>query len=319
MKLFSFIFTLLLFTIGCNDVTSQQTTNEIKIDREQLMRDVQILSDDYFEGRKTDSRGGFLGQGYVIGRFSSIGLSRFSETFTQPFEALNQRSGEEFKYAANVLGYVEGTENPDQYIVVTSHFDHLGVRNGEIYNGADDNASGVGGMLAAADWFVKNPPKNTIIFLSFDAEEQGLSGARYFIDNPVVPLESIIMNVNMDMISLNEKIEIYAAGTYHYPYLKPIIENATNDALISVLFGHDSPDLPPGDDWTMSSDHGPFHAVGIPFIYFGVEDHPYYHSPMDVFENIKPDFYYNAVNTIIKVIDSFDNEAEEIKNLSGRF
>ena len=319
MKFFSTLLVLILFAAGCNETELQQSAPAHEVDPEQLLRDVRILSDDYFEGRKTDSKGGFLAQGYVIARFSGIGLRSFSDTYTQPFETVNQRSGEAFDDAANIIGYVEGTENPDEYIVVTAHFDHLGVRNGDIYNGADDNASGVGGMLAAAEWFKNNPPQNSMLFIGFDAEEQGLAGARYFVGNPVVPLESIIMNVNMDMISLNYENEIYAAGTYHYPFLRPIIEESTASAPVNVLFGHDSPDLPSGDDWTMSSDHGPFHTAGIPFIYFGVEDHPYYHRPEDIFENITPDFYYNSVTTIINVISEFDKQSEQIKEMSERF
>ena len=321
MKLLSALIILILFVTGCNETGTQQTTAEQnhKVDREQLLRDIRILSEDYFEGRKTDTRGGFLGQGYVIGRFSGIGVNSFSTTFTQPFEFVNQRSGEEFSHAANVIGYIEGSANPDEFIVVTAHFDHLGMRNGEIFNGADDNASGVGGLLAAAEWFMHNPPQNSMIFIGFDAEEQGLQGARYFIQNPVVPLESIIMNVNLDMISLNHDNELYAVGTYHYPYLRPLIEQATSDGPVNVLFGHDSPDLPAGEDWTMSSDHGPFHEAGIPFIYFGVEDHPYYHTPDDIFENITPEFYYNAVTTIINVIRSFDEQSDQIKEKSQRF
>ncbi len=319
MKYFlALIITSFLF-VGCNDVSSQNSATNVEIDRDQLLRDIQILSSDYFEGRKPDTRGGFIAQGYVIGRFAGIGLNRISDTYTQPFQTVNQRTNEEFNHAANVIGYIEGTENPDHYIVVTAHFDHLGTSNGDIFNGADDNASGVGGMFAAAEWFINNPPSTSLLFIGFDAEEQGLRGARYFIENPVVPLESIVMNVNLDMISLNTENRIYAVGTYHYPFLKPLVENATADAPIDVLFGHDSPDLPPGEDWTMSSDHGPFHSVGIPFIYFGVEDHPHYHTPTDIFENITPEFYYNATKTIIETIREFDSQTEVIKEASGRF
>ena len=122
----------------------------------------------------------------------------------------------------------------------------------------------------------------------------------------------------MDMISTNFEDELYAVGTYHYPFLKDFVETGTEGSRINVLFGHDSPDLPPGDDWTMSSDHGPFHVKGIPFIYFGVEDHPHYHQPSDVFENINPEFYVEAVRTILSFMIHADKNLPKIREMSGR-
>jgi Zn-dependent M28 family amino/carboxypeptidase len=200
--------------------------------------------------------------------------------------------------------------NPDRFIVITAHYDHLGIQNGEIYNGADDNASGTGGLMAAARWFSEYPPDNSLIFIAFDAEEHGLGGAHHFVEHPVVPLDQIVLNVNMDMISNNFDNELYAVGTYHYPFLKPMIEEFTADAPVNVLFGYDSDEW--DQDWTMSSDHGPFHQKGIPFIYFGVEDHPHYHQPTDTFENINPKFYVDAVETIISVLVNLDQRLDEI-------
>jgi Zn-dependent M28 family amino/carboxypeptidase len=157
-----------------------------------------------------------------------------------------------------------------------------------------------------------------MLLIALDTEEQGLGGARFFVENPVVPLENIVLNINMDMISTNFVDELYAVGTYHYPFLKSYIEEATTGAEISVLFGHDTPDLPPGDDWTMSSDHGPFHAKGVPFLYFGVEDHPHYHQPTDVFENINPDFYVKAVEAILNTTRHLDANLEAIYAASER-
>jgi Zn-dependent M28 family amino/carboxypeptidase len=118
--------------------------------------------------------------------------------------------------------------------------------------------------------------------------------------------------VNMDMVSRSEAGELYAAGTYHYPFLFPLVERVAERAPVTLLTGHDRPDLPPGDDWTLSSDHGAFHEVGIPFIYFGVEDHPGYHNPTDTFENITPEFYVRAVTTVLDFVREADAELAEI-------
>lgn len=291
---------------------------DVQIDRDKLLRDVKILSSDALEGRETGTVGNLMAQVFIEHRFEELGLKKFGESYRHLFDHTNQRRNQTFTNAVNLIGYVEGSKNPERFIVMTAHYDHLGIRNGEIYNGADDNASGTGGLMAAAEWFSKNQPENSIMFIAFDAEEQGLGGARYFVNNPVLPLEQIILNINLDMISTNPVNELYAVGTYHYPFLKPLVEEATDGASVNVLFGHDTPDLPPADNWTMSSDHGPFHQMGIPFIYFGVEDHPEYHQPGDVFENINQEFYYNAVKTIITVVREIDGRLDEVVAASDR-
>lgn len=298
-------------------ISSTACAQDVQIDRDKLLRDVQILSSDALEGRETGTVGNLMAQVFIEHRFEELGLKKFGESYRHLFDHTNRRN-ETFMEAVNLIGYIAGSKYPDRFIVMTAHYDHLGLRNGEIYNGADDNASGTGGLMAAAEWFSENQPENSIMFIAFDAEEQGLGGARYFLNNPFLPLEKIILNINMDMISTNSVNELYAVGTYHYPFLKPMIEEATDDASVNVLFGHDTPDLPPADNWTMASDHGPFHQMGIPFIYFGVEDHPEYHQPGDVFENINQEFYYNAVKTIITVVRDIDGRLDEVVEASGR-
>jgi Zn-dependent M28 family amino/carboxypeptidase len=317
---FAFLFLLIgLIFSGCEPADTQRTSKaEISVDRDQLLQDVRTLSSDEFEGRKTGTEGNRMAQDFIVERFVRLGVQPVAGDFQHLFDHVNPRNNNAFKDAVNLIGMIEGTKNPDRFIAVTAHYDHLGKNDEIIFNGADDNASGVGGLLAAAKWFSSNPPENSILLIAFDAEEQGLGGARHFVENPPVPLESIVMNINMDMISLSESDELYAVGTYHYPFLKPMVEEATKGTSISILFGHDSPDLPPGDDWTMSSDHGPFHQKGIPFIYFGVEDHPFYHTPADVYENITKDFYVESVRTIIQAISYFDKNLDKVADASER-
>jgi Zn-dependent M28 family amino/carboxypeptidase len=98
---------------------------------------------------------------------------------------------------------------------------------------------------------------------------------------------------------------LYASGTYHNPGLRPALEPLTRERKAKLLFGHDTPEEGK-DDWTRSSDHGPFHAAGIPFIYFGVEDHEGYHTPADDFSDITPDFYVAATNVILDAVQLLD-------------
>jgi Zn-dependent M28 family amino/carboxypeptidase len=193
-------------------------------------------------------------------------------------------------------------------MVITAHYDHVGVRDGALYPGADDNASGVAVLIELARHCRRSPWMHDAIFVALDAEELGLQGARAFIASPPIPRERIAINVNLDMVSRNAARELYVAGTYHRPALKSVLEPIAAKAPIKLLFGHDRPKQPAGghDDWTMQSDHGAFHAAGIPFIYFGVEDHPDYHKPTDTADKIDKGFFGEVAETIRAAITALD-------------
>ena len=180
----------------------------------------------------------------------------------------------------------------------------MGIRNGEIYNGADDDASGTAALFAIANYFKNKSPKHTLVFAAVDAEEIGSPGCKYLVDNFPGGIENVILNVNMDMIAHNDSLQLYASGLYHYPQLREPLDSIKSP--ITLLYGHDDPNDKELDDWTNSSDHRVFHNKGIPFIYFGVEDHKDYHKPTDTFENINQDFYLEAVKLIIQAIEGYD-------------
>ncbi len=273
------------------------------IDAKSLIEDIKYLSSDDFKGRETGTSESATAREYVLKRFRESGIKPLKKDYLQKF-SFTDRKENKFD-GVNVFGLIRGKTTPNKYIVVTAHYDHVGVQKGEIYNGADDNASGTSALFAIAKYFNKNKPNNSIIFAAFDAEEKGLQGARYFVDNLPVEQSEILLNINMDMVSRNDKGELYATGTFHYPNLKPYLETVQKTAPVKLLFGHDDPKLG-RDDWTSQSDHGAFHRKKIPFIYFGVEDHKDYHKPTDDFENIQPKFYVNAVETIVMATKSID-------------
>lgn len=272
----------------------------------QLLKDIETLSSDAYQGRKTGTKGAEMSRAYLSGRFKEIGIKSFSTLpdFEQPF-SFKRAIVTEVK-GTNMIGYIQGKS--DNVIVISAHYDHLGVVKGEVFNGADDNASGVGGLLNLAAYFAKNKPNNTIIFAAFDAEEMGLQGAKAFVTNPPVAIEKIKLNINMDMIAHNDKGELYAVGTFKYPELKKYFTLKSPD--VKILFGHDDPKLARSEDWTDQSDQGAFNAKKIPFLYFGVEDHKDYHKATDEFQNINKTFYTNAVASILEVANNIDKERD---------
>ncbi|NBC01846.1 MAG: M28 family peptidase, partial [Bacteroidetes bacterium] len=144
------------------------------------------------------------------------------------------------------------------------------------------------------------------LLLFLDAEEHGLRGARAFMADLPVERGQLRLNVNMDMISRSPANELYAAGTHPYPRLRPVLEAVGARHDVHLLFGHDQPDHPEQADWTLASDHAPFHEAGIPFVYFGVEDHPGYHAPSDTFDRITPDFFVQAAALVLDALQALD-------------
>jgi Zn-dependent M28 family amino/carboxypeptidase len=279
-----------------------------EIERTVLLRDIEILSSDKYAGRKTGTEGNKAAAEYISGRFKDAGLSSFQDNYRHSFSFKNRKS--EPINGTNLIGFIKG--KTDEVIVISAHYDHVGVNNSQIFNGADDNASGVSVLLGIAEYFKSHKPRNTLLFIAFDAEEMGLQGAYAFLKDPLPSRKSIIMNVNMDMVSHNDKSELYAAGTYQTPVLKTIIEDADDNTGIKILFGHDIPGSGK-DDWTMQSDQGPFAKENIPFIYFGVEDHDDYHKPSDKFSNINQNFFHSASLTILRSIINLDKDLNKVK------
>jgi Zn-dependent M28 family amino/carboxypeptidase len=153
-----------------------------------------------------------------------------------------------------------------------------------------------------------------MMFVALDAEEMGLQGAKALLNDFPYPLEQILLNVNLDMLSRSDKNELYVSGTYHHPQFKPILEKASQGSDPILQLGHDVPGTG-REDWTKSSDHGAFFDKKIPHLYFGVEDHIDYHKPSDEFESIQPEFYIKAVDLVLKCILSLDSKLiEEGKN-----
>jgi hypothetical protein len=280
------------------------------LDPQRLLQDVAVLSADSMQGRLSGTEGNLMAQRYIAARFSEIGLQPYNTGYRHTFRL--EGRGIIVEEAVNLIGFISG--KTDKTIVLTAHYDHVGVREGEIYNGADDNASGVGALLAAAAYFKKNKPYHTLVFAALDGEELGLQGANAFLENPPLPLEQMQLNVNMDMLSLNHKGELYASGAYHYPQLLPWLEKVKSRPQARLLTGHDRPEQGQ-DDWTRQSDHFQFHKRQIPFVYFGVEDHPHYHKPTDVYENINPVFYPDAAALVIDFVRLVDKKRPVLRSL----
>ena len=291
------------------------------LDSARLISDVFRLAADSMRGRRTGSPENEKARQFVAARFDELKLERFPAGRLDPFSmARSGRGGAAGAPAqplppvvgTNVIGFVRGTRFPDRYMVVSAHFDHIGVTGtgcraigaDSICNGADDNASGTAALLNLAQYFSVNRPAHSIVFAAFDAEELGLAGARAWVDSLPMPVEQVLLNVNMDMIGRNAKNELFAAGATKYPHLKPLVDAAIACAPLTLISGHDGE--AGRDDWSALSDQGAFHRRGIPFIYFGEEDHPDYHAAGDHPDRLMPGYYISAARIVADFVRRFD-------------
>ena len=267
-----------------------------------LLASITALTAPGMDGRATGSDGNRKAQAWIEARLGALGVRPAgSAGYAVPF--MFNRAGATVT-GTNLVARCEGRRADAPYLVVSAHYDHLGIRNGQTYHGADDNASGVAMLLHVAARCTQTPFDHPLLLAFFDAEEAGLQGAQAFVKAPPVPAARLALNINFDMVSRSATREIFVAGPGRWPALRPILEPAVAQAPITVRFGHDTGGGQ--NDWTTQSDHGAFHAAGIPFVYFGVEDHPDYHKPSDTPEKIAPDFLGGVATVVLRVLDALD-------------
>ena len=198
--------------------------------------------------------------------------------------------------AHNIIAFIPGTEDTQKHFILACHYDHLGIcGEKEIFNGANDNSSGTAMLLNLMRHFKLNPPKYSVMFIFFDAEENNLLGSFFYADNPVLPLEDIQYFIELDMIGDNGNniyCQISDPGEEGLAYLNKINSSMKNP--FAKLDRH------PMDDY---ADHYPFGLKGVPAIYIELDGdtNKNYHSPRDTFEN----FYSNNYNRLFTLVREF--------------
>ncbi|NIR51710.1 M28 family peptidase [candidate division KSB1 bacterium] len=184
----------------------------------------------------------------------------------------------------NVLGLVKGSDPRlrNELVVVGAHYDHLGIIDNQIYNGADDNASGTAGVLEIAEAFSEIPvvPRRSVLFIAFSAEELGLLGSRYYVEHPVWPLERTVTMINLDMIGRNDPYEVSVIGSNRSPKIHAVNIEANEEVGLDLKYD--------GEHFFNRSDQANFAKHGIPVLFYNTGVHHDYHRPTDVPEKINP-------------------------------
>ena len=198
----------------------------------------------------------------------------------------------------NVLGYLEGSDLKEELLVITSHYDHLGIKNGKIYNGADDDGSGTVAVMDIAEAFVKakadgNGPRRSILFMTVTAEEKGLLGSEFYADNPIFSLESTVADLNIDMIGriddreLESQDYVSLVGADKLSTELHEISEQMNKMHTNLFLDYTFNDVNHPERIYYRSDHWNFAKNGIPVIFYTTGSHPDYHKSTDTVEKIE--------------------------------
>ncbi|MDC0875174.1 M28 family metallopeptidase [Flavobacteriaceae bacterium] len=321
MRLLPFIlFSLMVF--GQNEKNVTEYANSITPN--ELKDLLYVYASDYFEGRETGARGqkkavDFIRQFYTT---HGIGAAQGTENYFQPME-LNIK-GKMVK-TENVAAIIEGNEFPNEYIVISSHLDHVGIQNGMIHNGADDDGSGSVAMLEIAEAFqaaaaAGQGPKRSIIFLHVTGEEKGLLGSSYYTKNPLYPLVDTMANLNVDMIGrLDPKRTdkdpnyIYLIGADKISQELHDISEATNKKYTQIKLDYTYNDDKDPNRFYYRSDHYNFAKNNIPVIFYFNGTHDDYHAPSDTPDKINYDMLAKRSKLIFYTAWELANRKNKIK------
>jgi Zn-dependent M28 family amino/carboxypeptidase len=306
MKKLLYIF-VITTTISCtSQISVGSSGNPTKyintITSKDLIKHLTIVASDDMQGRETGSKGQKKAGEYLINHYKSNAISfpKGATDFYQKIPAafLNAKRNENLPDSENIWAYIEGSEKPDEIIVISAHYDHVGIKDGEIYNGADDDGSGTVALLEIAQAFEiakkeGHGPKRSILFLHMTGEEHGLLGSSYYSEHPLFPIAKTITDINIDMIGRHDEFHnessnyVYLIGS---DYLSTDLFNiceAANKNYVNLSLDYKFNDRADPNRFYYRSDHYNFAKNGIPSVFLFSGVHADYHKPTDEVDKIE--------------------------------
>ena len=297
---------LLLALLLVGNITFAQSPIERAlntINRSSAEATINFLASDELQGREAGFHGSRVTSEYIVSLLQWMGVSPLADSYFQPFDAYRKERQKKGRLEVhpdsiaklkqevhqkltmrNVLGMIPG-KNTKEYVIVGAHFDHLGIDpvldGDQIYNGADDNASGVSAVLQIARAFLAGgqQPERNVIFAFWDGEEKGLLGSKYFVQTCSF-LSQIKGYLNFDMIGRNNKPQQPKQVVYFYTAAHPVFGDWLKEDIRKYGLQLE-PDYRAWENPIGGSDNGSFAKVGIPIIWYHTDGHPDYHQPSD--------------------------------------
>lgn len=297
------------------------------ITAEKLKTRLYVVASDEMEGRETGSKGQKKAGKYLISQYqkSKISYPKGASSYYQAIPAayLNAQYDENLPASENIWAYIEGSEKPEEVVVLSAHYDHVGIKNGEVYNGADDDGSGTVAILQIAEAFQKakkegHGPKRSILFLHVTGEEHGLHGSRFYSENPLFPIANTIANINIDMIGRrdtehsNTNNYIYVIGADRLSTDLHNITVAQNNKYthLNLDFKFNDPKDP--NHFYERSDHYNFAKLGIPAVFLFNGVHADYHQKTDEPNKIEYDALAKRAQLAFVIAWDLANRPERI-------
>lgn len=324
------LITLIAFsTIGYSQQAEKTVVSPTKysnsIKAKELKEHLYVVASDEMEGRQTGSPGQKKAGLYLIEQYqkNAISYPKGATSFYQtvPAAYLNKKRNENLPDSENIWAYIEGSEKPEEVIVISAHYDHIGIEDGKIFNGADDDGSGTVALLEIAEAFMiakkeGHGPKRSILFLHVTGEEHGLHGSRYYSENPLFPLKNTIANINIDMVGRRDVAHeasnnyVYVIGSdYLSSDLYTICENANTEA-IDLKLDYTFNDKKDPNRFYYRSDHYNFAKNGIPSVFLFNGVHADYHKATDTVEKIEFDALAKRAQYAFTIAWELANRAE---------
>ncbi len=272
-----------------------------EINTSDLKEHLYVLSSDILEGRKTGEKGQKMAANYITAYYKNLGLKApkghddYLQTIPKEFF-----KGESDNASENIVAYIRGSEKPDEFVIISAHYDHLGMKGKEVYNGADDNGSGTTAVLEIAQAFQKakkggHGPKRSILFLNLTGEEIGLFGSKYYTSHPIFPLKNTITDLNIDMVGrVDKKHEgkpdyIYLIGADKISTDLHKISEDVNKKYTQLKLDYKYNDDNDPNRFYYRSDHYNFAKNNIPIIFYFNGVHDDYHKTTDTPDKINFD------------------------------
>lgn len=283
-------------SIVFDDITAVETYLKT-ITEEDLKNHLYEITDSKYAGRKTGELGHNAICDYIRNEYDSLNIEA-PEAYPNYYQTVPKSFlPEDINTSQNVIAYIEGSEFPNEYLVISAHSDHLGLEDGQVLNGADDNGSGTSALLEIAEAFklAENKgikPKRSIVFLHVTAEELGLYGSQYYIQNPAFPLENTVANLNTDMIGRIDKRHegndnyVYLIGSDRISTELDYIVRKANDEFVHLDLDYKYNDRNDSNRYYNRSDHYNFALQNIPVIFFFNGEHEDYHKSSDTVDKI---------------------------------
>ncbi len=307
IMLLGVVFTMFVSCSSAQKTTKKQAdaSNYITtIKAEELSKHLYIVAGDEMQGRNTGEPGQKKAGEYLISEYKKMGISfpPGATDFYQkvPSEFMKRGFAPKLNDSENIWAFIKGSEKPEEILVISAHYDHVGMKNGEIYNGADDDGSGTVALLEIAQAFKEaekkgQGPKRSILFLHVTGEEHGLHGSRYYSENPLFPLENTIADINIDMIGRRDTLHpatnnyIYVIGSDRLSSELHTINEEVNTKFTKLELDYKYNDRNDPERIYFRSDHYNFAKKGIPSIFFFNGIHADYHLPSDTPDKIEYD------------------------------